>query len=386
MRGKEMLDAVGYVTPALIEKGEAKAKKNRWKQWTAIAASICLILGGALVYHHSLPQYATELLAISDTEIGMGYEGYELYDISELRRDNPTDGVKIKALNAYRNTISYDERLYPYGQDLDAMREYLLTLAEKMGLDTTSLEVLDNTPSEGQMQGLIMEFASVGREVPEYYTLPYRLWIRTDEVEIAVDADMTATINFFGGIPVPEQYKFDYDSTAEELTVVSEYLWEQYGDIIGYENPVLCINGGDYYTDGTQRYTLSFYDGNRDKIENFENYSFNRTEFSPGMIRIYSDMATEKIGLYPIISEDEARQLLLDGNYYTTVMEEFPREEAVVRCELMYRAGSKDKTLMPFYRFYVYLENAPGTNLNPDGMKTYGAYYVPAIDPDYLQK
>lgn len=385
MRGKEMLEAVGYIEPNLIEKGEKK-KRFDWKRWTAIAASICLVLGGVLIYRHSLPQYATEILSVSDTDIGMGYEGYQVYDISEIRRDNPTDGVRIKALNAYRNTISYDERLYPYGQDLDAMKEYLLSLAEKFGLDTTSLEIFDNAPGEGQMQGLIMEFASRGLEVPEYYTLPTRLWVRTDEMEIAVEHNMTATVTFTEGIPVPDEYHLDHYSTPEELQELSEYLWEQYGELIGYENPQIHIDGGNYDIDGNRQYTLSFYDGERDKAQNFENYSFNYTEFTPNMIRIYSDMALEKIGLYPIISEEEAMQLLLDGQYYTSVMEEFPGETAVERCEIVYRTGGYDNILMPFYRFYVYLENAPGMQLYPEGMKTYGAYYVPAVDPDYLEK
>jgi len=380
-----MLEAVGYVEPNLIEKGE-KEKRFDWKRWTAIAACACLVLGGALIYRHSLPQYATEILSISDMQIGMGYEGYQIYDISEIRRDNPTDGVKFKAMNVYRNTISYDERLYPSGQDLDAMEAYLLSLAEKFGLDTTSLEIQNDAPGEGQMQGLIMEFASRGLELPEYYTLPTRLWVRTDEMEITVDHNMTVTIMFNEGIPVPEEYHFDHYSTPEELTAVGEYLWEQYGNIIGYEDPTLCLDGGNYNTDGTQKYTLSFYDGERDKIENFENYSFNHTEFTPNIIRIYSDMALEKIGLYPIISEEEAMQLLLDGKYYTNVMEEFPGETAVERCEIVYRTGGYDKILMPFYRFYVYLENALGMQLYPEGMKTYGAYYVPAVDPDYIEK
>ena len=391
MRGKEMLEAVGYVEPALIEKGEKK-KRLDWKRWTAIAACACLVLGGALIYRHSLPQYATEILSMSDTQMGMGYEGYQVYDISEIRRDNPTEEVKFKALNAYRNTISYDERLYPCGQDLDAMEAYLLVLAEKFGLDTSSLEIMDNTPSEGQLQGLIMEFGSRGLEVPKYYTLPTRLWIRTDEIEIAVEHNMTTTITFTEGISVPDGYHFAYNSTPEELTAVGEYLWNEYGDIIGYENAKLFLNGGNYSKDGEQKYTLTFYDGTKDKTKNFENYIFNYTEFSPNsegkmwMIRIFSDKAYEKIGLYPIISEEEAMQLLLDGQYYTSVTEEFPGESAVERCEIVYRTGGYDKILMPFYRFYVYLENAPGMHLYPEGMKTYGAYYVPAVDPDYLEK
>ena len=57
-----------------------------------------------------------------------------------------------------------------------------------------------------------------------------------------------------------------------------------------------------------------------------------------------------------------------------------------VLSELIYRAGSKDKIMMPFYRFYVYLENAPRSPLLPEKMKIYGAYYVPAVDPVYLEK
>ncbi len=386
MRGKEMLEAVGYADPALIEKGETKAKKNRWKQWTAIAACICLVISGVVVYQNRLPRYATETISPSDWSVGMGFEGYDVYDISELRRDNPSDGAKIKALNVYRNTISYDERMYPYGQDLEAMRAYLLSLCEKFGLDVASLEIFDNAPKENEMQGLIMEFSGMGREVPDYYTIPYRLWVQTEEMEISVDADMTAAIHYKNGIPVPEPYHFDFDSTQEELTAVSEYLWETYGGMIGYKKPKLCINGGNYDIYGTQKYTLSFYEGSGDEREAFENYSFNRAEFTPNYIRIYSDKALDKVGLYPIIDEEDALQLLLDGRYYTSTMEEFPGKEAVVRSELIYRAGSKDKTLVPFYRFYVHLENAPGADQNPEGMETYGAYYVVAVDPSYLEK
>ena len=153
MRGKEMLEAVGYVEPTLIEKGEKK-KRIDWKRWTAIAACACLVLGGALIYRHSLPKYATEILSISDMQIGMGYEGYQVYDVNEIRRDNPTDGAKIKALNAYRNTISYDERLYPSGQDLDAMKEYLLTLAEKFGLEFVPLQkMFDEANADAPQSG-----------------------------------------------------------------------------------------------------------------------------------------------------------------------------------------------------------------------------------------
>lgn len=391
MRGKEMLDAVGYVDSEWIEKGETSMKKNSMKQWVAIAACVCLILGGVVWYRSRLPQYATEMLSLSDLDISMGYEEYRAYDIEELRRENPLDGTTVKALSVYRNTISYDERQYPYGQDLEAMKTYLLTLAEKFGLASEELEIFDNAPDEGQMLGLQMEFASRGLDVPEYYTLPYTVYVETETVRIEVSADMSANIRFMDGVSLPESYCFTNTSTPDELIAAGEYLWSLYGDIIGYEDPQVCVIGGDYSTNGTQSYVLSFYEGSCDKAEKLENYSLNRVEFLPDengklkFIRIYSDEALEKIGLYPIISEEKAREQLLDGQYYTSVTEEFPGESAVMRCELVYRTGGKDKILMPFYRFYVLLEDAPGADLYPEGMQAYGAYYVPAVDPAYLE-
>ncbi|MBQ8747263.1 MAG: hypothetical protein IJZ08_05280 [Clostridia bacterium] len=400
MKCMKLLEAFGlihesYVTEASPENEKKISRGNASRlalRYGALAAALALvILGGMQLYRQSLPQYATEMLSVSETDIGMGFEGYQVYEISELRTDNPTDGKAITSLNAYRNTISYDERLYPYGQDLDAMKAYLLSLADKLGLDTDTLEILDNAPGEGQMQGLIMEFASRGLEVPEYYKLPYIVYVQTENYRIEVNADMTATIFFTERPTLPAEYHFTHTSTPEELAAAGEYLWSQYGDLVGYENPQMRIKGGNYSIEGTQSYSLAFYEGERDKTENFENYSFNRAEFAPDsdgklyLIHIYSDAALEKIGLYPLISEEAAKALLLDGQYYTSVTEEFPGEDAVVRCELMYRAGSKDKILLPFYRFYVLLENAPGMHLYPDGMQTYGAYYVPAVDPAYLQ-
>ncbi|MBR1976562.1 MAG: ABC transporter permease [Phascolarctobacterium sp.] len=71
MRGKEMLEAVGYIDGDLIKRGEMRNLRAQWKRWTAIAASICLLVGGALIYHGSMPQYATEILSVSDTDIGI---------------------------------------------------------------------------------------------------------------------------------------------------------------------------------------------------------------------------------------------------------------------------------------------------------------------------
>ena len=62
---------------------------------------------------------------------------------------------------------------------------------------------------------------------------------------------------------------------------------------------------------------------------------------------------------------------------------EFPGEEFIGKVELVYRSGSSEELLLPYYRFYVLLsdEYAPDTD---NGLKTYAAYYVPAIADEYI--
>ena len=87
-----------------------------------------------------------------------------------------------------------------------------------------------------------------------------------------------------------------------------------------------------------------------------------------------------KAGDYPLISVQEAKELLLNGNYISDVMYELMGEEYIKKTELIYRLGVHEEYFMPYYRFYVEL---PQVEKN-DGMKTYGAFYVPAVKGAYI--
>ena len=82
---------------------------------------------------------------------------------------------------------------------------------------------------------------------------------------------------------------------------------------------------------------------------------------------------------YRIITEGEAKDLLLKGNCITTVPYGLPEENYIAKTELVYRTGSREQYFMPYYRFYVELPEEES-----DGMKTYGAYYVPAVEEKYI--
>ena len=96
--------------------------------------------------------------------------------------------------------------------------------------------------------------------------------------------------------------------------------------------------------------------------------------------RIYQTDLSKKLGDYPIISAKQAKALLLNGNYITTVPYEVADAKYIKKVELIYRASNYDEVFMPYYRFYVELPEEKRDN----GLNTYGAYYVPAVESSYI--
>ena len=153
------------------------------------------------------------------------------------------------------------------------------------------------------------------------------------------------------------------------------------------KKPILNIYHGDYDIYGRQLYNISFYEGKGDLIEKIINYNFNKINFSCddngklSLIRFDITDLSEKIGDYPIIETTKAKKLLLNGNYITTVPYTLTGNEKISKLELIYRNGGTEKFYMPYYRFYIEL---PNFNKTETGLKTYGAYYVPAVEERFI--
>jgi len=98
------------------------------------------------------------------------------------------------------------------------------------------------------------------------------------------------------------------------------------------------------------------------------------------IIDLYNADLSQKIEDYPIIFVLEAQSELLKNHYITTVPEEFPGVEYIAGVELIYRTSRYDEVFMPYYRFLVELPSMQRDN----GLKTFGAYYVPAVESQYI--
>ena len=193
---------------------------------------------------------------------------------------------------------------------------------------------------------------------------------------------------------LPEEYRFTYSHTTdEEAADVLRYLTERYQGLCAFGQTAFCT-GGDYTYSGERTRFYQAYDKSGDLTQQILNYHFNNISFSPDddgklfIIRFGNLLTgTEKAGDYPLISAETARQLLLNGSYITTVPSEYLAdgtiaESQIARTELVYHTGSTDELFMPYYRFYVKLTDF---NANmADGLRCYGAYYVPAVSGEYL--
>ena len=330
-------------------------------------------------------------LITPELEVGMGFEGHDVEDISELYNGNPwTPEFELDTLPVYNNPIVYEGEWHlPVGADYEEMENMLLRTAQALGIDTDNVTVSDNSYSEEQVLEIRAMYEKVSGEVPpDEYFYPTMLYIETEEYRISVDQRLNIDIDFTKPFVLPDGYNFGTSATDEENTEAVLYLAEKYSglfELMGIEDPLVDTKGGSAgYSGG-----IACFDAGETEIESVLNYNFNYIVLYDNSITPESDLYIirlnnfdyrGKLGDYPIISSDEALELLGEGKYITSVARyDFPGTEYVGRVELIYRVTDLEEYYIPYYRFYVEIPEGA-----KDGKKLYGAYYVPAVRQEYI--
>ncbi len=382
MKPEHISDALGQLSDEVIEETDQvrdRKKAPRWYIWAA-AACLCVVIAGAAILPRVLPgegQKAPDglpMLEISMDSGGMGFEGLIYYDFSEMENGNPWhEGMELPTLPVFRNN-SYSE------------------VGEPIGLSTAEME----QKIRAAARALELEVTGMAQHRDGYYTEEVtRIIGYTGGVEIEAEADGTVTVHFDtktqDGPPLPEEYRFEYHNLSDqEAEEVLDYLIGQYAALLNFQQPQKAIfRDRNIYGDLGVDYRV--YDAAGDDVEDILNYSFRQADFAPNdagnlmLIRLYDELAcTEKLGDYPLISLEEARQALLEGQYITTVPYDFPGEDKVYGGELVYRGSRTEQVFIPYYRFYADVsEEFP--NWEDSSLKDYGAYYVPAVEHQYLK-
>lgn len=369
-----------YVIEAMPE---IKPKKLRFKYIAAgiCAASICAAAVGVIVlhntkkapdmpynknYHYSF-EYQDENNHLEKIKPdpgvdGMGFEGFWAHDVSELLENNPwTKECSLTSLPVFaesNNELFSMENYY----SAEEMKDRLSGISDELGGEfNVTNEPADGSYIEASVYGARLRMQSSGQ----------------------------ISINFNGVLKLPEKYRISDGCGRENAEAAVNYLAERYYDVLKFEYPVPSVyTDYDIYSKPYTRFEV--YDKSDDPLTAILNFNFRKASFSGNgdleYICIYDNLACKTVvGMYPIIDYETAEKMLMDGDYTTTVWEEnrlpdgFEADD-VTFSGLYYKRTEDYKYNIPYYRFLIELQNSN----RPEDMKEYGAFYVPAIAPEYL--
>lgn len=381
MKQDKLFRILGEIDEELIVEAEmTKTEKVfYWKRYLSLAAcAVLVIFIGISMNQPKSPENpstqvgeqqdfdsALPLLAIEQSSGDeSGFEGYMAADIDELVNENPwnDNGEEVNKLPVMDSPFKFQEskEVTPIA-DEEKMETLLKATSENLGVEAEK-------PKPGQ----------------------YLVSAENQKYKIEVDSAMITTVYFQSDNQFPEEYNYTTHATYEETEQVAEYLLMQYKDYLDMENPKINITDGSQDVYGRQTYEITFFDDTGDITRRILNYNFNYVTFvcdEDGILILskkYSRDLTDVIGEYPIVKEEEAAELLINGNYITSVPGEFPGEEYIKKAELVYRNGVAEKTYIPYYRFYVELPEKKIQEGTVEG-NHYGTYYIPAVDNRYIK-
>lgn len=346
-----------------------------------------------LLHYRIYPEYHLEStsqeLSVIPSQIvtdGMGsIVSIFVYDISEQDNANPwSENLNLSTLPVFRN-LAYAELLpglavYFSEAEMNTMLEKVtyilgLTVEHQERISVKDYYVADFTQEFAEAAYLLSATCSGTA-------------FGSDTVKITVKSDGTITIDFSPAIPLPSEYSF---TKKAEVQKTLAYLTDRFQNLLQLENPVISIESNISYPGNTYLYSEIF-NASENPVESILNYNFCPVTFSVNengslsFIRLTNLLcSSECIGEYPIITAEEAKSLLLDGNYISSFTEELSfTEDLIVKTELMYQARRDNEFFLPYYRFYVNLTDQI-QGQRPQNTKRIGLFYVPAIRSEYLE-
>ena len=368
---------IGGISPDLIMEASempASSGSGRRKKWIysvgALAACLIIFIGTGL--------WGTadrlEIIQIdSRWNTSEGAEGGPDWAKSadELYRDVPYDeNISLDSMPVFKRIYYIDRDTLQYVSfDLDAMKNQLAKYMGMLGADYDEAEVtLENYLGEP------METIEKGDPAG-------RIYAGTDDFQISVYPDLTGIVYFSNPVSLPAEYDASTYASYEDKRMAAEYIIENYGSLLGLQNPQVNLERGDYEVDGRQVYNITFHEG-------FSDYKENLVSSNTGYVVIYTDekgridsmrycpeKALENIGDYPVISpEKAAEQAKAQG------------ASNIQKIFLGYnREMPGDEYMLPCY-FVVSEYESPDECIYFEGQKDFVTYCIPAVTAEYLKR
>ncbi len=197
------------------------------------------------------------------------------------------------------------------------------------------------------------------------------------------------------GVALPDGIKQITDDNTEQLMTA---LLAEYSALFGYNDPGWYLSDRyEYEENGNHHYSYIFtvYEKSDDPVTNAVNASLNNCD-----IGIYGDDSecrlhligsfnaegewAEKVGDYPIITEEQALENLLAGKFISPMSQSYLDDhpidpDSIVGTYFTYVSGESRDFYQPYYVFILPAEVFPDEWLNEK-------FYVPAVQEKYLWK
>lgn len=341
----------------------SKLKQILEKKYFIAFISI-LLLCGMFTFYAVFLWKDTEILSlpilqVENYEEYYASEGYMSYDISEIYDGNPWKAEwNITDLPVFNNldfkksneAESYDDKINVTKDKVESLKE----VAENFG-------------------------------ITNHYTVTYGAGEATlENKDISLQTSIyenTIFIKFKKPIPLP----FDIvEESKEDAEKIISYFIDNYKNCLGWEEAGKALYC-DYSIEGEKLFLLYAYEKGNTLEQELLNYHFNNVHIVTDEQNRISSLwlkktdLSDKIGQYPIITAEQAKELLYDKKYTSTLGNTFSQNMIVVKTELVYRNTIYDNVFMPCYKFFVQLPHTEG-----EGLHNYDVYYIPAIEQQYL--
>ena len=336
----------------------------------AIAACLIIFIGTGLLLDMKKPEVIQIDSRWNTSEGAVGSPDWAK-SAEELYRDVPYDeNIILDSMPVFKRSYYIDRDTLQYVSfDIDVMKKLLLQHMRMLGADVENTSVVTEN-YYGEAVENIEDGDSLGR-----------IYAETDDFLVNVYPDLTVLVYLTNPVSLPPEYDVSAYASYEDKRKSAEYIIENYGSWLGFENPKINLERGDYDMDGKQTYSITFYEGKPDYKENL--ISSNR-----GKVIIYSDedgridsirycpeSGVENMGDYPIISPKEAVKLAEDEG-----------ASNIQKIFIGYnREMPGDEYMLPCYFVVSEYHSSDSQEYFP-GQKEFITYCIPAVTAAYLKR
>lgn len=321
-------------------------------------------------------------ISVNDIDLSaMGGGSTTHLNYADLEIRSPWNGEELETMPVYMSGSTEIP-------DIDKMYARVKEVAAALGISADKLEITDNYSGHEDLSSSIEYQRELGKqagatdeEIEEVINRMIRSIMSmvsveayADGITIQLDSAYCAYIRFDEGIELPEGYNFTSSATAEERAEALSYLADRYKELIGYTDP----------TPGQNEFEGSLYDADGDLTQQIVNYWINTTQFRIGnsgklqVIRICTDDGCKKLADYPVLTAAQAEAILKSSRY--SDRDRMPSDAKIVKTDLVYSNNPGSTAVMPYYEFYVEIENNPvfGNELTCD------VYTIAAVPEEFI--